>query len=259
MTPNTTLQAVRTSLLMTQEGLAKAIREWGEQAGEPNDANKRLVQRWEAGVITTPRNNYARALEAVTGLNIADLGFTILFPQVRVRDDGKGGHDVEQSSEGSEGIAPIAPEPRPSTDPRVNYSGIWLSRYEYFSSSRDSTFVDLHYVVIVQHDNRLTVRSLPEGASTPGSTLVMDLTVDGSVITGTWVEQTAKKGYYRGARYHGAIQMLVEPTGYRIAGKWLGFGKDMDINSGPWELLFQDNSTSQSTMSQYNAPPKEAS
>lgn len=252
MPPNMTLQAVRTSLLMTQEELARAVREAGEQAGEPNDANKRLIQRWESGAIGTPRPLYARALEAVTGMNIADLGFTILFPQARVSDDGQGGHDVQPSPEG---IPPIPASPMPSTDPRVNYSGIWLSRYEYFSSGRDATLLGLHYVVIVQHGNRLNVRSLPEGSMNPKSPLSMELTVDGSVITGTWVEQTDPEGYYRGARYHGAIQMLVEPTGRRISGKWVGFGKDYDVNTGPWELVFQDGATTQAAMAKYNVAP----
>lgn len=254
MPPNTTLQAIRTSMALTQEELAKAIQEAGEAAGEPNGANKRLVQRWESGSISSPRPIYVRALESVTGLSVADLGFTIHFPQARVRDDGRGGHDVEQSTEG---IAPIAPGPASRPDPRVTYSGIWLSKYEYYSSGREAKLLGLHYVVIIQHGSRLTVRSLPEGSLNPKSPLSMDLTVDGSVITGTWVEQTDPEGYYRGARYHGAIQMLVEPTGRRISGKWVGFGKDYDVNTGPWELVFQDGSTSQTTMAKYNVQPEE--
>lgn len=100
------------------------------------------------------------------------------------------------------------------------------------------------------------MRSLPNSAA---SALSLDLTVDGSVITGTWTEQTAQDGYYRGARYHGAIQMLVEPTVRRMAGKWVGFGKDMDINTGPWELVFQDSSTKKSTLDRYNTPPRDLS
>ena len=83
----------------------------------------------------------------------------------------------------------------------------------------------------------------------------MDLTVDGNVVTGTWVEQTEPGGYYRGARYHGAIQMLAEPTGRRMVGKWVGFGKEMDVNTGPWELVFQDASTTKATLDRYNQPP----
>jgi hypothetical protein len=171
----------------------------------------------------------------------------------RVAEDGAGGHDVHPSTAGV--AAPVA-GPTPAASPRANYSGVWLSRYEYFSSGRDSSFIGMHYVVVLQHGNRLTVRSLPEASSNPDSPLTMDLTVDGSVITGTWVEQTATDGYYRGARYHGAIQMLIEPTGTRMAGKWVGFGKDMDVNTGPWELRLQDASTNQKTIGKYSRPPQ---
>src|SRR4051794_28760902 len=54
-TANTTLRAVRMGLLMSQDDFARAIRAAGARAGEPNDANKRLVQRWESGDIASPR------------------------------------------------------------------------------------------------------------------------------------------------------------------------------------------------------------
>jgi hypothetical protein len=181
----------------------------------------------------------------VTGLPIASLGFGVPVPQARVADDGHGGHDVEP-------VAAARPT-SPAAAPSGNYSGVWLSRYEYYSSSREGTFTSEHYVVILQHGDRLTVRSLPGSAK---SSLTMDLTVDGPVLTGTWVEQTERDGYYRGARYHGAIQMLAEPTGRRLRGKWVGFGKDMDVNTGPWELIFRDASTSRATLDAYNRWPE---
>lgn len=232
---------------MSQDDFARAVRAAGARAGEPNEANKRLVQRWEAGAIAAPRPVYARALESVTGLPIASLGFSVPVPQARMSGDGHGGHDLEPAPVTT--ARPVSPAPAPSAS---NYSGVWLSRYEYFSSGRDGTFTSRHYVVVLQHGDRLTVRSLPGSAK---SSLTMDLTVDGSVVTGTWVEQTEEEGYYRGARYHGAIQMLAEPTGRRVRGKWVGFGKEMDINTGPWELIFQDASTSRATLDAYNRPP----
>ncbi|MDH6224331.1 XRE family transcriptional regulator [Streptomyces sp. MJP52] len=250
--PNTQLRAVRMSLLMSQDDFARAIRTAGERAGRPNDASKRLVQRWESGAIAAPRPIYARALEAVTGMPIESLGFASPV-MARVSSDGAGGHDLEPSRDG---VAPPGSGPMPQTSPRTSYSGIWLSRYEYFSSGRDDSFIGMHYVVVLQHGNQLTVRSLPNASSNPHSPLTMDLTVDGSVITGTWVEQTAKDGYYRGARYHGAIQMLIEPTGTRMAGKWVGFGKDMDVNTGPWELSLQDSSTNQAAIAKYSRTPE---
>jgi DNA-binding transcriptional regulator YiaG len=246
-TPNAALRAVRMGMLMSQDDFARALREAGQRVGTPNDASKRLVQRWEAGVIIAPRPVYARALEVVTGLPIESLGFSV---SVRVADDGRGGHDVEQRSESP--VPTVGPAPQPAAG-RANYSGVWLSRYEYYSSGRDATFIGQHYVVILQHGDRLTVRSLPGSADSP---LTMDLTVDGNVITGTWVEQTAEGGYYRGARYHGAIQLLAEPTGRRLAGKWVGFGREMDVNTGPWELIFQDASTNKATLDRYNHRPQ---
>ena len=251
-TPNSTLRAVRISMMLSQDDFAKALREAGERAKCPIEPSKRLVQRWESGAIAAPSPRYARALEAVTGMPIDTLGFTSPA-MARVAEDGTGGHDVHPSATGV--AAPVA-GPTPQASPRANYSGVWLSRYEYFSSGRDDSFIGMHYVVVLQHGNRLTVRSLPEASSNPNSPLTMDLTVDGSVITGSWVEQTATDGYYRGARYHGAIQMLIEPTGTRMAGKWVGFGKDMDVNTGPWELRLQDASTNQTTIAKYSRTPE---
>ncbi|MFB8215005.1 XRE family transcriptional regulator [Streptomyces anulatus] len=246
-TPNSVLRAVRLGLLMSQDDFARAVRNAGTRVGQPNDANKRLIQRWESGKTAAPRPVYARALEAVTGLPIESLGFTSV-PVARISGDGRGGHDMQPTAS----VVPAAPQGEPQPGQR-NHSGLWLSRYEYFSSGRDSAFVGQHYVVLLQHGNRLTARSLPGSSDSP---LTMDLEIDGHVATGTWTEQTATDGYYRGARYHGAIQLLVEPTGRRMTGKWVGFGKEFDVNTGPWQLVFQDASTNKSTLAAYNKRPE---
>jgi transcriptional regulator with XRE-family HTH domain len=243
-TVNATLRAVRMGMLMSQDDFARAIRAAGDRAGVPNEASKRLVQRWESGHTVVPRPVYARALEAVTGLPIASLGFSFAVPEARADDDGQAGRDVEAAAT----VRPTSP----AAAPAGNYSGVWLSRYEYYSSGRDATFTDEHHVVVLQHGDRLTVRSLPGSSE---SALTMDLTVEGPVVTGTWVEQTQQDGYYRGARYHGSIQLLAEPTGRRMRGKWLGFGTELEINSGPWELIFLDASTNRSALDAYNRRP----
>jgi transcriptional regulator with XRE-family HTH domain len=204
-------------------------------------ATVRTVSRWETGQSTRIRALYARALEAVTGLPIEQLGFPP-DAQAVVVDDGRGGHDLEVRARDT------------ATGPARHgaYTGIWLSRYEYFSSGRSDAFTQYHHVVLLQHGSQLSVRSLPGSAD---STMTMDLTVDGSVVTGVWMEQTNPGGYYRGARYHGAIQMLADPTGRRISGKWVGFGKDGDVNTGPWTLTFLDASTSKAAIAQYDRPP----
>lgn len=223
-TPNTTLQAARKVRRLSQDELARLLREAGAA-----DASKRLVQRWEAGVSQAPRPLYARALEAVFGQPIEALGFAAVPGQ-------------------SPGEMPTG------RAARGTYSGVWLSRYEYPSSSRGGTYVGLHHVLVLQHADRLTVKALPGN----GSDLSMDLSIDGSVVTGTWVEVTEVDGYYRGARYHGTIQMVVDPTGRRMAGMWAGFGRDMDINTGPWTLEFLDASTAPKTLERYSRPPEAA-
>ncbi|MFD9792904.1 helix-turn-helix transcriptional regulator [Streptomyces sp. NPDC059070] len=252
--PNDALRAVRIGLRMSQDDLAKAIRRAGDELGEPNDASKRLVQRWESGISRSPRPVYARALQRVTGMPIEVLGFAPHVPMARVREDGAGGHDM---APGTEGVALASGAPQVAPHRAVDsHNGVWLSRYEFYSSGRDATFEGKHFVVLVQHGNRLTGRSLPGASANPDSPLALDLTVDRNVVTGTWTEETAGGGYYQGARYHGAVQMLVEPTGRRMAGKWVGFGKEFDVNSGPWELRLMDTSTAKATLEQYSRPPE---
>jgi transcriptional regulator with XRE-family HTH domain len=69
-TPNTALRAARTARLMSQDDLARALREAGCAS-----ATKRLVQRWESGTTTHPRPSHAQALERVMKLPIESLGF----------------------------------------------------------------------------------------------------------------------------------------------------------------------------------------
>ncbi|MBT8225908.1 MAG: helix-turn-helix transcriptional regulator [Dactylosporangium sp.] len=241
---NGKLQAVRLAMQLSQDEFARALREAGERMGEPNDANKRLVQRWEAGTTAVPRPLYARALEAVTGYPVAELGFAAAAHQLSAGT--LGGHDA--------GYSKSVPPATQSAHPRQveGYTGIWISRYEYYSSGQEHLLAGVHHVVLLQHGDRLTLRSLPGPTS---SALAMDLVVDGQVVTGTWMETTAVDGYYRGARHHGAIQLLVEPTGRRMAGKWCGFGRELEINSGPWELVFEDPSTSKATLERYTHHP----
>jgi hypothetical protein len=247
--PNTAFRAVRRSLLMSQDDLARAVRQAGDRAGEPNGCNKRLVQRWEAGLVTTPRAVYARALEYVTGQPIENLGFNAADERYGVN---------RRQALGMAGAAAALglamPDARTARGP---LTGIWRSRYEYVSSSRgDQTFAAEHYVMVIQHGERVQVRSLPGTA--PGR-VMMDLTVNGQVITGTWTEETNPDGYYRGAVYHGAIQLLLEPSGHRMAGKWAGFGKSMDVNTGPWVLDLVSADTGKAAMERYNRPPEPAS
>ncbi|MFJ4867190.1 XRE family transcriptional regulator [Streptomyces sp. NPDC088757] len=211
--------------------VTRSARRAGQELGEPNEASKRLVQRWESGTSRTPRGVYARALERVTGRPVEALGFMLPVPMARVRADGTGGYDMDTAGTGASVVvgAQVAAQAVEET-----FSGVWLSRYEFYSSSRSETYEAKHYVVVVQHGNRLTAQSLPGASTNPDSPLALDLTVDRNVVTGTWVE----------------------PTGRRMAGKWVGFGKDFDVNTGPWELRLVDRSTSKAALERYGRVPE---
>ncbi|WP_406122217.1 helix-turn-helix transcriptional regulator [Streptomyces sp. NBC_00989] len=130
-------------------------------------------------------------------------------------------------------------------------SGIWHSRYTYESTSRGKV-TRHHYVIMRQVGNRLHGESLPGSNDSP---IFVDLTKDGPALTGTWTERTAAEGYYKGAVYHGAVQLLVEITGRSMEGMWVGFDKSFTINSGPWSLTYETADTSRRALTRFNRPP----
>lgn len=145
-----------------------------------------------------------------------------------------------------------AAEPAQATTPQAGddkLTGIWRSRYVYNSSGRKGEFEDAHYVVLRYQSRRLVGQSLPNSLD---SRLRLDLSVDGAIATGTWSERTSPSGYYKGATYHGTIQLLIDPMSRNMSGKWLGFGKNFAMNSGQWELTWVDGSTSKRTMREYH-------
>lgn len=234
--PNTALKAARISRRLSQDDLARAVRDAGRRIGEPNACTKKAIQRWESGAVTAPRGAYLRALEYAMGEPAGNLGFA----------DERYGLNREQAMALPQ--ADRAPALGTSQGP---LSGIWVSRYEYESSGREQTFSDLHRVLVNHAGDKITVRSLTRSAP---SDLIMDLTQNGAVLTGTWTERTNPDGYYQGSVYHGAIQILLEPSGRRMAGKWVGFGRDWDVNVGPWSLELITHDTSPESIGQYNQP-----
>ena len=77
-TPNLALRRARQSMRLSQAQFAEAVHAAGNATGEPNHCTKRLVQKWETGEHAVCRPNYIRALQAVTGLSVRELGFRLL-------------------------------------------------------------------------------------------------------------------------------------------------------------------------------------
>jgi len=236
--PNVTLREARVRAHLSQTELARRIREAGFTSGDANGCTVRMVQRWESGETRRPRPNYLLALEYVLGQPAENLGF-----------DADVRHGIDRAVALAEArldsVLPL-PEPAESYGP---LTGVWLSSYTYRSSGRDATFTSGHYVMLLQRGARLMVRSLSASASQ----LSMDLGVNGQVITGTWTERTQEGGYYRGAIYTGAIQLLQE-SAERLSGKWVGFGKEDEVNTGPWSLTLVDGHVDEAAVERWNRP-----
>jgi len=239
---NVALREARNKAHMSQHELARRIREAGFKSGAAtNGCTPRMVQRWESGETRRPHARYLLALESVLGQPVENLGF-----------DADARHGMDRARALSEaGLDRGLPTPE-SAESYEGYSGIWLSDYEYRSSGRDETFHGRHYVMLLQRGARLMVRSLP--ASKSG--LSMDLDVNGKVITGTWAESTDPAGYYRGAVYTGALQ-LVEESAELLTGKWVGFGKESDVNVGTWSLSQVDEHVDAEAVERWNRDPGE--
>jgi len=128
-------------------------------------------------------------------------------------------------------------------------TGIWHSKYTYFSSGRNAEFEGEHYVALREDGGSLAGRSLPHSL---GSNLEFDLAVEGSIATGTWIERTSPSGYYGGATFHGTLQLLIDPTRRNMTGKWLGFDKHFAFNTGDWQLTRVEGSTSPQAQRRYH-------
>ncbi|MGH3949005.1 MAG: hypothetical protein ACRDSE_07765, partial [Pseudonocardiaceae bacterium] len=128
-------------------------------------------------------------------------------------------------------------------------SGIWHSRYVYTSTGRGKDFEGEHYIALRHVGDRLLGKSLP---ANNGSRLRLDLVVNGSTGTGTWSERTSPTGYYRGSVYHGALQLVMDPMGKTMAGKWVGFDREFNIDSDVWELNWVREDTGKSAQRDYH-------
>ena len=146
-------------------------------------------------------------------------------------------------------LATLSPEQGAAPAPAHSLAGIWHSTYTYPSSGRGEEFTGEHFVVLRHSGGGLTGQSLPNKEN---SELSLHLSLERAVATGTWTERTSPSGYYKGATYHGTIQLVVDPVGRSMTGKWIGFGRDFRINSGGWTLSRVEDSTSKRAQQRYH-------
>jgi transcriptional regulator with XRE-family HTH domain len=223
---------------LSQDGLAREIRLAGWRHGDPNGCTREMVHKWERGTVRRPHPRYLLLLENVLGQPAGSLGFDAGLNYGMNRAQALAGAGLDQEM-----------FPLPDTADLGPMAGIWRSSYSFASSGRDAGFTSRHFVLVLQYGARLMVRSLQRQASA----VSMDLSVNGEVITGTWTERTSGSGYYRGAVYTGAVQMLETRPG-AMAGRWVGFGKEGEINDGPWSLDLVEASATQEAAERLDHP-----
>ena len=74
--------------------------------------------------------------------------------------------------------------------------------------------------------------------------MIVRFSIDGNIATGSWQEFTSPKGDYKGAMYHGVGQLIIAEDRKAMKGRWVGFGKNMEVKTGPWEFTYIGESLS---------------
>jgi hypothetical protein len=120
-------------------------------------------------------------------------------------------------------------------DIRNTFLGIWRSDYSYNNSELNADEVSQQYVRIYRKSGELIVESIPDPE---GSYMYARFSIDGNIVTGSWQQVTSPRGDYKGIIYHGAAQLLLTDNGTKLSGKWVGFGKKMEIKTGPWKFVY---------------------
>lgn len=235
---NTALREAIRSAHLSQAGFAREIQRAGWRRGHPNGCNRAMVGRWCSGRTRRPQPRYLLLIEDVLGQPAGNLGFDA---------DLQAGMNRAQAAADAGLDDPVFPLPEGAGHGPL--TGIWLSSYSFTSSGRGADFTSRHYVIVLHEGARVMVRSLPQQASA----VAMDLGVNGQIVTGTWTERTRGGGYYRGAFYTGAIQLRQKDDGW-LDGTWVGFGKQDEINTGPWSLLRRDEAVTPEAVDRWDAP-----
>jgi hypothetical protein len=115
-----------------------------------------------------------------------------------------------------------------------NLSGTWRSSYTFTTPSPDADFTNDYDVQIHQIGNQVVIQSTP---TKDGSYILLRLTRDGRLLTGTWYEHTAEKSHYKGVVYYGPLQLVIDEDGHAMRGNWLGVDDQMKMQGGEQTIV----------------------
>lgn len=118
------------------------------------------------------------------------------------------------------------------------FSGSWFVKVTYPNKDDSGIDTTINRMEAQKLGKEIVFTSEP---NEEGSHMVIRLSVDEDIATGTWHETTAPSGQYAGAMYSGAGQLLITDDGTTMNGQWAGAGIDHEqdkpnIYVGTWKL-----------------------
>lgn len=221
--PNTVLKAVRMAMRKSQEELARAVREAGQQLGEPNDCSKRQVARWESGAVSVPRPVYVRPLEIVTGREITELGFA--------------GAERYGAASPREAVAVTTPElpahildSVPQSFDAHALSGHWVTCYEFHAGVHHA---DIAHIT-AESSSVIRAVNYPPEPRTEGRSYTFRNQIEAQLynrhLIGHWKNVSD-------TRYFGSLHLAVLPGEIVMEGYYTGFANDIGVSMEPWKWV----------------------
>lgn len=115
-----------------------------------------------------------------------------------------------------------------------DFSGVWLSTYGFVSGLDGKKKETDHYVTMHLKGNQLVVESIP---NMQGSYMMARFSLEDRIATGYYHSENSPKSSHKGAVYNGAAQLLLDEDGKALRGKYVGYGNQLEIKSGDWQIV----------------------
>lgn len=116
-----------------------------------------------------------------------------------------------------------------------DFSGVWICTYWYTSERRGpGEYKSVHQMLAQRRGDQVTFESLP---AKDGSFLLVHLRLDGRLANGGWEETSSVDGPFKGTRFYGPLQLVLNEDKKAFRGMCLGIGRSMKVKAGRWEIV----------------------
>jgi transcriptional regulator with XRE-family HTH domain len=199
---NLALVKARKDARLSQDGLARKVRDAGRRLGTSNGCARSTVARWEAGEAI-PQPQLLACLEEALGVPAEALGF---------------GEAAD-------------PWLAPPGFPAAALAGTWVTAYQFPHGGQQLHHADIAQVTA---DGDRHVRAANEAARTEGRAVPFgnEITaqLSGRHLTGTWHNTTDR-------RYFGCLHLAVLPGETVMDGYYTGLATDISVSLGRWRWV----------------------